>query len=267
MSILYLVWRQPGQRWWPVGRLTRHAEFYVFEYTHGARLAEEAGFHPLIGFDEWDKVYFSAALFPLFDNRLFPKNRSEYAKMPRWAGLDLTNPDPDPLVVLGRTLGPRVTDMFEVFAHPEPDAAGDYVTTFFAHGLAHRSAEERGHVLTLNPDEPLRLEPDPDNPADVEAVRLVTQGGVHVGFVPRYLCRDVRELTATCPRPPHARVRHVNTDAPPQFLLLCTIRACWPESFHPCSGEEYRPVNPRTREILAEVDEMLASRRAHAANG
>lgn len=254
MNTLYLVWREPGQRWWPVGRLVQRAGLYAFAYTQGARMAARAGFRPVVGFDDWDKVYVSAALFPLFANRLLPRNRPEHARLPHWADLD--GADPDPMVVLGRTLGPRVTDMFEVFPQPEPDEHGRYTTIFFSHGVAHHSTEERRRILSLEAGEALTIEPEPDNPADSEALRIVTKDRVRVGFVPRYLCQDLHALRRVCPQGPYASVRRVNLDAPPQFLLLCTITACWPAQFEPCSETEYQPINPRTGEILAQLDQQ-----------
>lgn len=33
MNALYLGWRQPDHRWWPVGRLSREGSDYAFTYT------------------------------------------------------------------------------------------------------------------------------------------------------------------------------------------------------------------------------------------
>ncbi len=243
MTTLYLVWRQPSQRWWPIGRLTRHEEHYVFTYTRGAQSARTAGFQPLVEFPALGRTYCSPTLFPVFQNRLYAENRREHADIQRWA--DLTGPDAtDPLVVLARTLGPRVTDMFEVFAKPEATTDGRYSAVFFAHGLAHRSAAERALALTLLPGTHLWLDPDDANAVDPYALRLLSAGGTQVGFVPRYLNHDFRLLRAACASGgPRATVRRVNSDAPPQFHLLCSLEARWPAGFEPCAQEEYQAID------------------------
>lgn len=68
MKTLYLAWRQPDHRWWPVGRLSHDASEYVFTYTKGAVSAAEGGFRPLLSFPDLDDVYVSKKLFPLFGN-------------------------------------------------------------------------------------------------------------------------------------------------------------------------------------------------------
>jgi hypothetical protein len=243
MTTLYLVWRQPSQRWWPIGRLTRNEEQYVFTYTRGALSAHAVGFQPLMEFPVLDRRYCSPTLFPAFQNRLYPKNRREHADIQRWA--DLTEPEAaDPLVVLARTLGPRVTDVFEVFAEPEATADGRYSAIFFAHGLAHRSAEERALALTLLPGAHLRIDPVAANAVDPCALRLVSACGTQVGFVPRYLNRDFRSLgEASALAGLWATVRRVNSDAPPQFHLLCSLEARWPAGFEPCAQEEYQAID------------------------
>jgi hypothetical protein len=251
MTTLFLVWPEPSRRWWPVGRLTSERGWFAFAYTRGARLAEQAGFRPLVGFPDWGAVYVSETLFSLFANRLFPKGRSEYVALPRWAALP--GPNPDPLVILARTLGSRVTDTFEVFAKPTPNEQRRYEATFFAHGLAYLRAEAREKAVLLKAGQRLVLEPDRSNPVDPEALRIRTDSGVHVGFVPRYLCHDIHVLRSGCLDAPQLTVHRANPEAPPQFLLLCTLTSCWPAGFEPCTGEEYWPANPDADRSIADL--------------
>ena len=133
MSTLYLAWRQPNQRWWPVGRLDYDGSEYVFTYTKGARSAAEGGFRPLASFPDFDQVYLSKELFPLFGNRLPPRSRSDYDDFVEW--LDLGSEEQDPMAMLSRSGGQRETDMFEVFPAPVPGREGRYESAFFVHGL------------------------------------------------------------------------------------------------------------------------------------
>jgi hypothetical protein len=46
-------------------------------------------------------------------------------------------------------------------------------------------------------------------------------------------------------------VERVNRDAPLQNRLLCRMRACWPDGFLPCSGEEFLPIPVNVSERCA----------------
>jgi hypothetical protein len=243
MRRLYLAWRQPDRRWWPVGRLVREGSDYVFTYTKGAVSAAKAGFRPLLSFPDLHQTYFSRELFPLFANRLPPRSRPDYEDFVQW--LDLGPTEADPMVLLARSGGRRETDMFEVFPVPEPSPAGRYESTFFVHGLRHRGAEAEEEARRLRPGEPVVLEPEPENPEDPRALRVLTiVRGTHLGFVPRYLCDDVHFLRATGPEHVHARVRRVNPPpTPAQFRVLCSLDSPWPAGFRPLSSPDFEPLH------------------------
>jgi len=242
MSTLYLSWRQPDRRWWPVGRLARESSDYVFTYTKGAASAAEAGFRPLLSFPDLDQTYCSRELFPLFANRLPPRSRADYDDFVQW--LDLGPAEMDPMVLLARSGGRRETDMFEVFQAPEPSPAGRYESAFFVHGLRHRGPEAEEEARRLRPGDPVVLQPGPENPVDPRALRVLTVvRGTHLGFVPRYLCDDVHSLRATGQEDVHARVRRVNPPpTPAQFRVLCSLDAPWPDGFHPLSSPDFEPI-------------------------
>lgn len=228
--------------WSPIGRLHFENGVYRFVYTQGARSA--AGFVPFNGMENLEEVYESESLFPVFANRLLPSSRPEYEAYLRWSGFDPSNP-PDPIAVLGVTEGIRRTDMIELFPCPVPDADGCYLNKFFLHGLRYMPESARDRVLALRQDEQLFPMLDLCNPADANAVALRTIEGdrVMVGYVPRYLARDVWKLFQNC-EPNFIKVyaHRVNRDAPLQQRLLCRMQACWPKDFQPCSGEEFQPI-------------------------
>ena len=135
MTTLFLAWRQQGRRWWPVGRLARDADgHYEFSYTQGALQAQrEANFAPILSFPDFERSYSSDVLFPMFANRLLSESRPEYGGF--MAALDLPVSDwSDPISVLGRSGGQRMTDTFEAFPLPERTADGRYRVKFFVHG-------------------------------------------------------------------------------------------------------------------------------------
>lgn len=243
MSTLYLAWRQPDHRWWPVGRLSHDGSEYAFAYTKGAYSASREGFRPLASFPDLEDVYVSKELFPLFGNRLPPLSRPDYGDFVEW--LDLGSEEKDPMAMLARSGGQRETDMFEVFPEPVTSRGGRYESAFFVHGLRWRGPEAEEEVRHLTAGDPLLLEADPQNPYDAKALRvLTTVRGVHLGFVPRYLCDDVHALQeASSGRDVLVRVRRINaTPAPAQFRVLCELEAPWPAGFRALGHSDFEPI-------------------------
>jgi hypothetical protein len=242
MSVLYLAWRQPGHRWWPVGRLARQGSEFEFVYTRGALEAEMAGFCPLLAFPEQNEVYRSQTLFPVFANREMNPSRPEFRSYISWLALPST--ETDPLVLLARSGGRRETDVFEVFARPEPTEDGRYRMPFFVHGLRHRPEAAQALVEQLAPGEALELRLDPLNPADAEALAVFARD-THIGFAPRYLRRDLRALDLANQGPGSLTVSRVNlAPTPMQFRVLATYEAPWPAGFRPFAGPEFEPLRP-----------------------
>lgn len=252
-SVLYIASRQGEPKagfWSPVGRLEHEAGVYRFVYTKGAQTL--AGFQPFPGMPDLREVYESDTLFPLFANRLLSPSRPEYEAFLVWGGFDPANP-PDPLAVLGVTQGLRQTDSLEVFPCPMPDGHGRYLSKFFLHGVRwmHAAAHER--IARLQPGERLILSLEIGNPHDADAVSLRTcdvAGRQLVGYVPRYLAQDVRELCGEC-HPEHIEVtvERLNAGAPLQQRVLCRMSSCWPEDFTPCAGEAFQPIIGDTRSL------------------
>jgi len=238
---LFLAWRSGDTtttKWGPVGRLDRINGLYVFRYTRGAKTLE--GFQPLPGMPDLDKVYESEDMLPFFANRLLDSSRPEYRKSLEWSDFDPGNP-PDPIAILGVTEGQRATDSFEVFPCPAPDASGDYVTKFFLRGLSHKTEEVLERINHLSKGDNLELKPDDSNPVDPDAVAVLTDDEYEIGYVPRYLALDIRELLKSCDGT-FVTVERVNEDAPLQQRVLCLLRSCWPDNFGPCSRNEFQPL-------------------------
>ena len=239
MTTVFLAWRDPGRRWYPVGKLTRRGGMYRFVYIQGALEAHrDAGFEPLVSFPELHEVYQSPDLFPVFTNRMLSKRRPEFDDFVSW--LALPTSEQDPLVLLARSNGRRATDAFEVFAKPSPDGDGRLRVLCFVHGIQHRGPEAIERVDRLGVGDPLRIEADPLNEVDRYALKALTdeETPVHIGFLPRYLNEDVNAIGAA-----HVQVsvEHINRKPTPlQFRLLVQLTGPWPEGFDPCSGPQYQ---------------------------
>ncbi len=243
MNSLFVAWRPatPEQAGWtPVGRLEYDGQLYRFCYTRGAR---KPGFHPFPRMDQIEQVYESEELFPLFFNRLLSQSRPEYDAYLRWSGFDPDKP-PDPIVVLGVTEGIRQTDAIEVFPCPVPDADGCFLNKFFLHGIRWMPQDVIQRIKCLEERERLRLMADFQNAVDPNAVAVRTDSErMTIGYVPRYLARDVLNLVQKCGADSiELSVDRVNPDAPLQNRLLCQMRACWPDDFRPCGGDEFLPI-------------------------
>jgi hypothetical protein len=243
MNSLFVAWRPPMPDqvgWRPVGRLEHDGNLFRFWYTRGAR---KPGFRPFTQMEQLDRVYESAELFPLFANRLLSESRPEYEAFMRWSGFDINDP-PDPILVLGVTEGLRQTDAVEVFPCPAPDAEGCYFNKFFLHGIRWLPDAAVERIGRLEENEVLKLMLDSQNEYDPQAVAVRTEAEpMLVGYVPRYLAQDVGQLFSRCGVDyVELNVARVNRDAPSQNRVLCRMRACWPDGFQPCRGEDFVPI-------------------------
>lgn len=245
-NTLYVAWRAGDKshgKWGPVGRLERVEDGYRFGYTRGATTLE--GFQPFPGMEELDTIYESDELFPLFANRLLSHTRPEYEAFLTWSGFETSHP-PDPIALLGVTEGRRATDAIEVFPRPVPDANGCYVTKFFLHGVRWMDPSALERIGKLRCGDSLAVMLDVMNRYDPDAVAVRTQDKeppMLVGYVPRYLARDIRRLCQSCETDfIRLAVERVNVDAPMQHRLLCRMAASWPERFRPCDSPEFEPL-------------------------
>lgn len=244
-SSLFVAWRSShkGGQWGPVGRLDRIDTGYRFLYTRGARALP--GFFPFPGTPKLDTVYESRSLFPLFTCRLLNKSRPEYRDYLTWGGFDPDNP-PDPITILGVTEGRRATDLIEVFPRPTRTENGSFAAKFFLHGIRWMAPYAIEKISGLHHGDRLAMLFDEMNPHDEYAVAVRTvddNGRTLLGYVPRYLARDIRDLCRDCLREDtRLTVEKVNTNAPLQQRLLCRLDTCWPEWFQPCEQENFQPL-------------------------
>lgn len=244
---LFVAWRAGGSDngvWGPVGRLEFDGKVYRFGYTRGA--LQLSGFHAFSGMPDLDKVYESEVLFPLFANRLLAPSRPEYEKFLVWGGFDL-NCRPDPIAILGVTEGLRATDALELFPSPTPNQHGQYVNKFFLHGVRWMAQAALDRINKLQHGESLGMMFDDFNRHDPNAVAVRTcdtKDRFMIGYVPRYLARDVREICdVCCTENISLTVMRINPDAPLQHRILCQMTSCWPSDFSPCSREEFQPIS------------------------
>jgi hypothetical protein len=258
MTALFLAWQDLlTNRWFPVGRLEYSDGLYSFAYTKGAVQAQiEAGFQTLPSFPELFTLYVSEQLFPLFSNRLVPRSRPQYREYLHWLGLPES--ESDPISVLSRSGGSRVTDTLEIFPSPEKDCRGEYQVHFFVNGLNKMPGAAMDRALEIKSGERLLAMPDFQNPQDPQAIALRTDESSErdiylIGYCPRYLRADFLRLlksnaglTIT--------VEGVNPPpAPTQFRVLCKSVIHLPEGLKPFSTDEYQPLVPASAAVTPRV--------------
>ena len=241
MKKLYLSWQDPiNRRWLPVGRLTRHRDYYRFVYTKGAKVSKN--FTPFGRMKKLYDIYDSRDIFPLFANRLMPPSRPEYRHFISW--LDIPKKESNPFVILALTGGIRKTDSLEIFPCPEPTPDGYYLVKFFNRGLSHLSKDTLNRVNDLKRGDRLYLMTDLQNPVDSLALALRTEAPfAFAGYCPRYFTHDLNWLINECdPNNIKVTVIQNNNKAPFQLRLLCKITCRWPNNFNPCSGDLFEPL-------------------------
>lgn len=239
---LFLAWKDPiSPNWFTIGRLTFDKNIYQFVYTQGVKEAEEkCAFTPLLSFPRLNEVYTSTYLFPVFANRVMSRSRPDYSSFIEW--LDLPDGGDDPLEILARSGGERVTDTFAVFPDPEVDKEGQYNLYFFSQGLRHLPSSAIDRIDRFEAGETLWLAREFHNPYEDRALISNTGDRYIVGYCPRYLLAEVFELL------PHdvnlkVRVERVNKPTTPfQFRLLCKLSIHALDDFRPFSSRQYQPL-------------------------
>lgn len=255
---LYVAWQDPiDRRYFPVGCLrcvgAGEARHYEFSYIKGAEKAGSYGFRPFLPFNDLEKTYRSATLFPFFANRLLPHSRKEYEEYT--TSLGLSTDEASPMEILARSGGRRATDSVEVFAPPHvqkiSNGRGRILDYFFlAHGLRHMRHYAQDLVAeSLKKGDRLFIMHDLQNPVDCRALALRTADYCCVGFLPRYLVEDIWELLGKNEKIEITLERLNSPPVPIQQRMLCRLRTSVENDFTPCSSEAY--------ELLEERSEVL----------
>jgi hypothetical protein len=244
--VLYLAWQDAtSRRWFPVGRVRRLPDRgYEFVYVRGFDEArEKAGMLPIIGFPDPSLRYLSDTLFPHFQNRIMPRSREDYPVYIE--NLGFSEPPSEPLAILARSGGRKVTDSFSFSLFPEPaevvmsDGECRYAVCFFIHGMRYAQPAARARGMGASRGERLLLMADFQNSADTDAFMLRTDDNHLLGWVPRFYCADIQELHRR-EQPIKATVEHVNAPSTPSWLgVMCRIEAPWPTGFRTLRGPEY----------------------------
>lgn len=238
---LFVAWRRPEGLIVPVGKLTQYrtAEGLRFRFVYLKLAERQEDFTPLPGLPRLHDVYDESALFPVFANRLMPRDRPDYASILEQLDLPV---DADPFEVLARSEGIRATDRVEVFPAPFSISTGELSTLFFARGIRHLDGAGDAVASLVQGDE-LTLERDSGNPVNDRAILMNTRTGRCVGWAPDYLLDLIYELRDLNGHWPVITAEHINGAKTPAHLrLLCRLTATWPVGYEPLSGPDFQPL-------------------------
>ena len=185
-------------------------------------------------------AYQSNRLFPFFRNRLMNLGRHGRPEYLHQLGLDTDGWNP--LLELSTTAS--YDDNFELFPDIIAGSDGQFASRFILHGLRHREPDAIRRAESVEPGEALELCEQRDNPATALAIKVCTQDGHHIGWLPRYLVDDLQQNGAWMVADPKATVVQVNLDAPLSHRLLIDFSGKLPPGFRMADLPQYQPIAP-----------------------
>lgn len=189
---LYLIWQdKSSRRQYIVGQLSKNGQ-YEFCYSNEVNEALEAGFKPLVPFDDVNKTYYSDTLFSTFSSRLPDKKRRDIQQILEKYGLQEYN-----AYELLKASGARLPIDSIHFVDPILDISTAFSCDFYMAGARHYLACDGKDCLLvteLDRGDQLFLRKEPDNKQDAYAVEIVTGDDKRVGYIPRYYSQAITRL-------------------------------------------------------------------------
>lgn len=203
---LLVLWQHPESREIvPIGRFSHDAAGYSFAYAQAVN--EVPDFLPLPGLSDLHRRYNSVSMPAVVLQRVMGRERPDFDDYARSMGLDPQHATPWEQIV--QSGGRRAGDTLQFM--PVPWVAGGRAhARFFVNGMRHipgRTLRVAGRTVTVSADDqetalrklaagmPVEIVLEQGNTTDRDAC-LVLAGDVPVGWVPRVLAADVRELAS-----------------------------------------------------------------------
>lgn len=181
---LYLIWKSNVTgRQYIVGQLTKNGQ-YEFQYCKEYEAAIEAGFKPLVSFENPDKIYTCNDLFPVFASRLPDRKRKDIDKILKKYGLD----EFDAYELL-KMSGAKLPIDSLYFIDPILNFDKSFEKTFHVAGARHYLGCEGDNcvkAIDVTRGDEVFLEREEDNAFDHNAIRVVNEKSELLGYVPRY---------------------------------------------------------------------------------
>lgn len=181
---LYLIWKsEKTRRQYIVGQLSKNGQ-YEFQYVKEVNEAIDAGFTPLVPFEELEKIYKSDELFPVFSARLPDRKRKDIEMILKKYGLK----EYDSYELL-KMSGARLPIDNLQFIDPILDYDKEFERRFYMAGVRHYlgcDGDKCNEALELTRGDEVFLREEPENMYDSFAIRIENANGLLLGYVPRY---------------------------------------------------------------------------------
>ncbi|MCW2276779.1 HIRAN domain-containing protein [Heliophilum fasciatum] len=192
---LWLIWQDPQTCLrHAIGELWRDQGNYYFQYNEEKlKEAEKNGCLPHPAFPDIRKQYESDQLFNAFARRLPNKKRPDYRDILSKYALTV---DSDDFAILSATGGKLVTDYFEfakVMANCDNQS---FQHDFYVAGWKYWGAKGNFGVNDFAQGERLNLVHEENNLFDPFALRIFSENGVKIGYVPAFYSRDIGHYLA-----------------------------------------------------------------------
>lgn len=220
INSLLVIWQnKTNLLYYHVGTLSFDGNYYTFTYTHhenSHRTVQEAlqnGYHLHPSFPILEKEYKSENLFPTFDRRIPSLEREDFKEIITDLGLPA---HPDRMDILKATRGILSGDTYS-FEQPLRMKNNVLQTHFYINGMRHRNLPGSWSSL-IHVNEKLLLLPEPTNPKDSRAVRIETNSGLHLGYVPGFYAEAINSLIANKANIT-LTIREIRPDSSPQWWV------------------------------------------------
>ena len=190
-NVLKLIWKNPlTRRNYTIGRLTRGTK-YEFEYCDEYDAAMKSGWELLEAFPEIKK-YESDTLFAAFACRLPDRKRRDIQGILHKYGLKSF----DGFELLKKSTGRLPIDTYE-FIDPIFPEDENIEKEFFLMGVRYYGNcggdDCKKIINSIKKGDELKLEEEPDNIADIYAIKVLSNNDELVGYIPRYYSREITE--------------------------------------------------------------------------
>ncbi len=192
---IYLIWKSPiNRRQFIVGELSKNS-YYKFNYGFEFEEAKKEGFQALVSFDDANitKIYKNDVLFPVFSSRLPDKKRRDIENILLKYGLK----EYDEYELLKRS-GARLPIDNLFFIEPIFNNGENHIEkNFYIAGLRHYlgcNGENCDQAIELKLNDELNLVYEIDNQYDVNAIKVLNNKNIHIGYIPRYYAKAIKDL-------------------------------------------------------------------------
>lgn len=190
---VYLIWKDPKSRkQFVIAKLSKNGK-YEFEYAYDIEKAVDAGFVPLIAFNNINEKYTSDRLFTSFSSRIPDRRRKDIRKILDKYGID----EYDEYKLLKLSGGRLPIDDLE-FIDPIIDNGENPIERIFnVAGQRYYlgcDGESCNRSLDVSLNEELLLQLEPSNIKDKYAIKICNKANNLIGYIPRYYSKELCEL-------------------------------------------------------------------------